>query len=120
MRILVVEDDREISRLIETCLKVEGYDVFIADNGQDALKVAAVEPLDLILMDVMMPQMDGMDALKRLKEDEKTAGIPVVMLTAKTASEEIVQSLQAGADLHLIKPFTCSELTTIIQRIYLG
>ena len=120
MRILVVEDDREISRLIETCLKIEGYEVFIASNGEEALQLAAAEPLNLILMDVMMPQMDGMDALKRLKEDKKTAGIPVVMLTAKTTSEEIVQSLQAGADLHLIKPFTCSELTAIIRRIYLG
>ncbi|HVF10628.1 MAG TPA: response regulator [Abditibacteriaceae bacterium] len=123
MRILVVEDVPSISRLIEKCLNDAGYEVLTAGNGQVALEVvaaavAAAEPLDLILMDVMMPQMDGLSALHRLKHDEKTAGIPVVMLTASSEPDDIVQSLQAGADLHLTKPFACAELIAIIQRIY--
>ena len=105
-------------KMIQMCLQLHGHEVLSANNGQEALDIAATQAPDLVLMDVMMPQMDGLDALKRLKDDRATTHLPVIMLTAKGEAEDIVRSLQAGADLHLAKPFSCEELITIIKRMY--
>jgi CheY-like chemotaxis protein len=116
-KILVVEDNLEVVQVIYTCLHIEGYEVFTAVNGREALDIVAAQPFDLILMDVMMPEMDGLDAVRKLKEDKATADIPVIMLTARGEAGDIMKSLQAGAELHLTKPFDCDELLTVIDRL---
>lgn len=88
-KILAVDDEKHIVRLVQVNLEREGYTVITASNGQEALDHVAADRPDLIVMDVMMPQMDGLTALKRLKEDEATATIPVIMLTAKAQDADV-------------------------------
>src|SRR5688572_5338797 len=99
-KILVVDDDEDIATVLRIALQVKGYEVSLAGNGREALECAANDTPDLIVMDVMMPEMDGYEALKRLREDKATSKIPVIMLTAKGEAHDIVESTQTGADIH--------------------
>ncbi|MDQ6959901.1 MAG: PleD family two-component system response regulator, partial [Mariprofundaceae bacterium] len=103
-RILVVDDIEPNVRLLKAKLEVEYYDVITASNGPDAIELAHRTVPDLILLDVMMPQMDGFEACKRLKDDPRTRHIPVVMVTALDQQEDRVRGLRAGADDFLAKP----------------
>ncbi len=116
-RILAVDDEKHILRLVQINLEKAGYLVVTASNGREALEAVALERPDLIVMDVMMPEMDGLEALQRLKADETTAEIPVVMLTAKAQDADVFQGWQSGADLYLTKPFNPIELLTFVKRI---
>ncbi len=116
-RILAVDDEKHILRLVQINLEKAGYLVVTASNGREALEAVALERPDLIVMDVMMPEMDGLEALKKLKENEQTADIPVVMLTAKAQDADVLQGWQSGADLYLTKPFNPIELLTFVKRI---
>ena len=116
-RILAVDDEKHILRLVQINLEKAGYLVVTASNGREALEAVASERPDLIVMDVMMPEMDGLEALKKLKENEETADIPVVMLTAKAQDADVLQGWQSGADLYLTKPFNPIELLTFVKRI---
>lgn len=116
-KILAVDDEKHIVRLVEINLKKAGYEVMTAGNGREALDAVALSTPDLIVMDVMMPEMDGFAALKKLKENPATSNIPVIMLTAKAQDADVFKGWQSGADLYLTKPFNPAELLTFVQRI---
>jgi diguanylate cyclase (GGDEF)-like protein len=114
-RILVVDDDRDIARFVELNLSLEGFEVEVAHDGQHALELAAANPPDLILLDVMMPGVDGVEVVRRLRAQSSTASIPVVMLTAKSLSADKVVGLTAGADDYIVKPFDTLELVARVR-----
>ena len=105
--ILVCDDEKDIAAAIKIYLETEGYKVFTAENGREALDIAAKEEIHLIIMDVMMPVMDGIEAVRRLREDSI---IPVIMLTAKSEDVDKVLGLGIGADDYVTKPFNPIEL----------
>lgn len=116
-RVLVVDDLAEIRDLLQAYLEDEGYDVLTAKDGQEALAAVAAHPPDLILLDVMMPGTDGYEVCRRLKSDEKTAFIPIVMLTALQELEHRLQGIEVGADEYLTKPFRRMELLTRVRSL---
>jgi adenylate cyclase len=115
-RILVVDDVPENVRLLEAVLDAHGYDVVSATNGHAALELALSAKPDLVLLDVMMPQPDGLAVCKRLREQDETAVLPVIMLTASEGSEKTT-AIKAGADDFLPKPFNREELLTRIRSL---
>jgi diguanylate cyclase (GGDEF)-like protein len=114
-RILVVDDDRDIARFVELNLSLEGFEVDVAHDGARALEMATARPPDLILLDVMMPVVDGVEVVRRLRAQSSTASIPVVMLTAKSLSADKVVGLTAGADDYIVKPFDTLELVARVR-----
>lgn len=117
-KILAVDDERHILRLVQINLEKAGYEVVTGSNGREALEMVAQHSPDLIVMDVMMPEMDGFEALQTLKNDPATASIPVIMLTAKAQDADVFHGWQSGADLYLTKPFNPMELLTFVKRIF--
>ncbi|MBT4544237.1 MAG: response regulator [Alphaproteobacteria bacterium] len=115
-RILIADDDQMIVRLLEHKLKQSGYEVLSVHDGAIALETAITEKPDLIVLDGMMPGLDGMEVLRRLKESEDTKSIPVIMLTARAQETDIVDGLSLGADDYLVKPFIPDELMARIKR----
>lgn len=113
MKILIVEDDQKISAFIAKGLKESGYLTETAFNGLEALEHLDVGPFDLIILDIMMPKMNGMEFLKAIRSQGISA--PVIILSAKRTVEEKVEGLQHGADDYLVKPFAFSELLARIQ-----
>ncbi|HMP74551.1 MAG TPA: response regulator transcription factor [Kiritimatiellia bacterium] len=104
--ILVVEDEEDIQELIRFNLVKEGYDVACVDNGEDALKYCKKQLPDLILLDIMLPGIDGLEVCRMLKRDERTQDIPVVLITAKGEEADIVAGLELGAEDYIPKPFS--------------
>jgi len=117
-KILVVDDERHIVRLVQVNLERTGYQVVTAFDGKEALKKVESDKPDLIVLDVMMPHMDGFEVLKRLKADDKTKNIPVVMLTAKAQDADVFRGWASGVDCYLTKPFNPIELLTFVKRIF--
>ena len=115
-RILVVDDVPENVRLLEAVLDAHGYEVVSATDGHAALDLAVSARPDLVLLDVLMPQPDGLAVCKRLREQEETAVLPVIMLTASEGSEKTT-AIEAGADDFLSKPFNREELLTRIRSL---
>jgi putative two-component system response regulator len=115
--VLVVDDDALIRQFLVDELAGEGYTVSIAKDGEEALEKVAADPPDLILLDVMMPKLDGFEVCRHLKSDERTILIPVVMLTALMAIEERIKSMDAGADDFLSKPHNRQELLTRVRSL---
>jgi len=115
LRILLAEDDRDTRQFVERGLGELGHNVVAAVNGEDALHLALTERLDVIVLDRMMPELDGLSVLKRLRAGGVTA--PVLMLTALGRIEDRVDGLEAGADDYLVKPFAFSELAARIQAL---
>jgi len=105
-KILVVDDERHIVRLVEVNLTRAGYDVISAYDGVEALEKVAEDIPDMIVLDVMMPRMDGFEVLKNLQADPKYKDIPVIMLTAKAQDADIFKGWQSGVSSYLTKPFT--------------
>jgi DNA-binding response OmpR family regulator len=116
-KILICDDDLLLLELVEFKLKAKGYSVVRAENGEDALVAMAAERPDLIVLDAMMPLLDGFEVLKRVKQDPNFAPVPVVMLTARRAEKDIVSALDRGADDYLVKPFIPDELLARISRL---
>jgi len=114
-RILVVDDDRDIVRFVELNLSLEGFEVEVAFDGAEAMALATARPPDLILLDVMMPVLDGVEVVRRLRAQASTASVPVVMLTAKSLSADKVVGLTAGADDYIVKPFDTLELVARVR-----
>jgi DNA-binding response OmpR family regulator len=117
-KIMVVDDEDDILHFLELVLREKGYDVVTASNGHEALTTAQIEQPDLVLLDIMMPQMDGWEVLKLLRVDDSTAGIPVAMLSARTEAKDRVQGLQEGAIDYICKPFSLQELLGKIETIF--
>jgi len=114
-RILAVDDEPHILKLVSFSLRAKGFDVLEATDGLSAIEIAEAEQPDLILMDVMMPALDGYEACRRIKANPKTAHIPVVMLTAKTQVAEQKTGLDAGALDYVCKPFTPKDLVAQVN-----
>ena len=117
IRVLVADDDELLLKLLEYKLMQQGYAVTCAQDGERALEIARAQKPDLIVLDGMMPGMDGLDVLRNLKEDENTRDIPIVMLTARNKEQDIVGGLNLGADEYLVKPFMPEELAVRIKRL---
>jgi DNA-binding response OmpR family regulator len=117
-RILLVDDEQDILDFLELILEEQGYSILKANSGNEALAIAQMHHPDLILLDVMMPDMDGWEVLKLLKADEDIAHIPVAMLTARTEMKDKIQGLQEGAIDYICKPFATRELLEKLNVIF--
>jgi two-component system alkaline phosphatase synthesis response regulator PhoP len=114
--ILVVDDERDILELLRYNLEKEGYHVVLAHHGQEALE-KVVPPPDLVLLDVMMPVLDGFETCKRLKGDARTAGVPVLFLTASSSEVDEVVGLELGADDYIQKPISPRKLVARVKAV---
>lgn len=115
--ILVVEDDHNILRQIEFNLQSHGYTVSTAMTGVEALRSMMRERPDLLITDVMMPEMDGYELVASVRADPGLSEVPVIMLTARTEEADMVTGYTSGTDLYLTKPFNPTELLAFVQRI---
>ena len=115
--VLIVEDDPDIVELLQYTLEREGYSVLVALNGEKGLSEAQRRRPGLILLDLMLPGLDGLEVCKALKSDNSTKGIPVVMLTAKGEESDVVLGLEFGADDYVRKPFSPRELVARIRAV---
>ena len=115
MRVLLVEDDRGVSRFIKKGLKEDGHVVDAAFDGEEGLHLALSQSFDLIILDILLPEMNGYEVLKCIRE--KGVVSPVICLTAKDQKEDIIQGLELGADDYLIKPFSFTELLARIKAV---
>ena len=112
---LVVDDDPDVARFVEVNLRSAGYDVAVASNGEEALEKAVELRPDLILLDVMMPKLDGFEVAQRIRRDTRTSSCSIIMLTAKALSSDKVVGLSSGADDYIIKPFDPVELLARVK-----
>ena len=109
-RILVVEDDADNRRIVAKVLTGEGYEVIEVATGAEAVAAVHQQRPDLILLDIMMPQMSGMEVLDRLRANPATAGVPVILVTAKDQDEDLLAGYKYGADYYITKPFSAKQL----------
>lgn len=116
-KILVVDDEEDILELVRYNLDREGYKVTCTTSGEEALKASASEPTDLIVLDLMLPGIDGLEVARRLKENSGTRDTPIVMLTAKGEEADIVTGLELGADDYITKPFSPRILIARIKAV---
>ena len=116
-RILVVDDDENILNLEKTILEQKGFDVTSAAGGAEALRVLSGATFDLVLLDVMMPEVDGFTVCRKIKEDQRLKDIPVIFLTAKGGGEALAEGFESGAVMYINKPFTANKLLTIVNTM---
>ena len=114
-RILVVDDEAELVKAIEIRLKQADYEILTAYDGLEGLEKAQKEKPDLILLDILMPNMDGYQTLQKLKEEESTKSIPVIMLTAKSQVDDVTKAADLGANDYIVKPF---NHITLLEKIH--
>ncbi len=116
-KVLVVDDELNIRNILDFTLGAEGYRVIAAGDGEEALTLAATEEPDLIILDVMMPRSDGFEICQRLKENPATAGIPVILLTARNTSDDRRRGSEVQADEYITKPFRPQKLIDKVQSL---
>ncbi len=114
-RLLLIDDDPNLILLVKDYLEFRGYDVITAENGREALEVLANDIPNMIICDVMMPEMDGYTFVKQVREDERTSLIPVLFLSAKGQSQDRIKGLNTGADIYMVKPFEPEELVAQVE-----
>ncbi len=115
--IMVVDDNPDIITIVKTILEGKGYSVFSASSGAELLNMLKGQKPDLIILDIMMPEMDGLEVLSRLKAVSETATIPVILLTAKVQYEDVLGGYKLGADYYITKPFTSTQLVNGINLL---
>jgi two-component system phosphate regulon response regulator PhoB len=115
--ILIIEDDKHISKLVKYNLEKSGYDCTVADDGEEALDILSKERPDLIILDIMLPKMDGFELCRAFKQDAKLKNIPIIMLTAKGEEVDRIVGLELGADDYVVKPFSPRELVLRVKAI---
>jgi len=113
--ILAVDDENDVLLIIKTALQSEGYKVLTAPNGFDGLAIAEDQQPSLILLDLMMPEMDGMEVLRKLKESRRTDKIPVIILTGLSDRNKVRQALDQGTSFYIVKPFDYQELVSKVK-----
>jgi len=113
--VLVVEDNLDNYELVHTILEIAGYDTFLAVNGRDGVDAARKQKPDLILMDMSLPEMDGWEATKLIRQDPETAQIPMIALTVHTLPLEMKRALDAGVDAYLPKPYDAAQLIRLVE-----
>ena len=116
-KILIIEDEKDIVKMLDYNLKKEGFRAFSANNGEDGLDMVRKERPDLILLDLMLPEMDGLEVCKAVKNDTKTAHSPIIILTAKAQESDKIVGLELGADDYVTKPFSPRELIARIKAV---
>jgi len=116
-KMLIIEDEKDIVKMLDYNLKKEGFKTLSAYNGEDGLDMASKENPDLILLDLMLPEIDGFDVCKALKSDPKTSHIPIIILTAKDQETDKSVGLELGADDYVTKPFSPRELIARIKAV---
>ncbi len=114
-RLLLIDDDPNLILLVKDYLEFRGYEVVTAENGREALEILENEIPDMIICDVMMPEMDGYSLVKHVREDSRTSWIPVLFLSAKGQSQDRVKGLNTGADVYMVKPFEPEELVAQVE-----
>lgn len=113
--LLVIDDDAVTRQLLEKVLSGNGFDVYVAEDGPSGLRLADEYDLDVILLDWMMPGMDGIDVLKKLKENQRTKHVPIFMLTGKDSRQDIDYAMSLGIEDYIVKPFNSSEIDDLIR-----
>jgi len=116
-RIVIVEDEQDMADLVAMRLRREGYVVEIAYDGQDGLKTIRAAPPDMAIIDVMLPRLSGTDLVTEMRQDPRTAAVPIVMMTAKGEESDVVVGLQLGADDYVTKPFSMSVLVARVGAV---
>ncbi len=116
-RILICDDDPAILRVLQVNLEVEGYETLLAHHGEEALKIARAEHPDLVILDIMMPRMDGYETCEAIKKDPLTKDIPVVFLSAKAQDSDIEKGKTYDVVDYLTKPFDPDTLIEVVQRV---
>jgi len=116
-RILVVEDDRDIAELVERYLQKAGFSIELLSSGRDALKAIADRTPDLLILDLMLPHVDGLEICRSVRSDPRTAAIPIIMLTARAEESERIVGLEIGADDYVAKPFSPNELVARVRAL---
>ena len=114
-RILVVDDEVRYQRLLDANLRTDGYEVITASNGLEAIEIFSSQPIDLLLLDVMMPELDGFETCERIRE---YSSVPIIMLTAKGDEKDRVRGLDLGADDYVTKPFSATELLARVRAVF--
>ena len=115
--ILVVDDEQDLLDLIEYNLKKEGFNVLKAENGEEGIKVAKEHKPDLVLLDIMMPKMDGMETVEHMRNDEELKSIPIIFLTARSDEKTEVEGLDKGGDDYITKPISTTKLISRIKAV---
>ena len=113
-KILIIEDERSLSRFLELELRHEGYEIFIQENGKKGLQLALELDWDLILLDLMLPEMNGMEVCRRIRQEKET---PIMMMTARNTTMDLVMGLDQGADDYIFKPFAIEELLARVRSL---
>ncbi|MDQ6418558.1 response regulator transcription factor [Paenibacillus sp. LHD-117] len=113
-RVLIVDDEREIAELIEIYLRNEGFRTSIAGDGEEAIEQYEKEPFDLVILDIMMPKMDGLEVCRKLRKDQN---VPILMVSAKTQDMDKIMGLMTGADDYMSKPFNPMELIARVRSL---
>lgn len=114
-KILAVDDENDVLLVVKTALQTEGFDVSTASSGPEALEKMAADVPDLVVLDVMMPGMTGFEVLEKIRADQRTAGVPVIMLTGLSEKSKIRDALAAGTEYYIVKPFDFQDLLTKVQ-----
>ncbi len=116
-RILLIDDHQTVFRLLEAIVRIKGYELLYAESGQQGIVLARQELPDLIVLDVMMPDIDGFKVCQYLKENDETKAIPVMFLTAKGAEDDLENGRKAGAEGFMTKPFKTNEVLKQIEKL---
>ncbi|MCB1044548.1 MAG: response regulator [Acidobacteria bacterium] len=116
-RVLIVEDEEDIAQLLAYNLRRDAFDVITADNGREALDRVMTDQPDLILLDLMLPEVSGIDVCRKLKTDQRTRDIPIIMLTARSEEADMVTGLEMGADDYITKPFSPRVLMARVRAV---
>jgi two-component system OmpR family response regulator len=117
MRILVIDDDPGVRVLCRIAFRTEGDEIVEAASGRDALEILATEPVDAVVLDVMLPSVNGFEILRRIREDARTSDLPVVLLSVRVGIQDQIDGWRAGADDYLTKPFSPSALAAKVYEI---
>jgi DNA-binding response OmpR family regulator len=116
-RILVVDDDEHIQKSLSQYLEMEDFEVEVASSGQEALERAGHQAFDLVLLDIMMPEMDGFEVVETLRAKERTSRVPIILLTARGQDTDVIKGYHLGVSSYLTKPFNLDELVETIREV---
>jgi two-component system OmpR family response regulator len=116
-RVFVVDDEPDVVELLQTILQAAGFEVEVATDGRSALARLLAKPADLLVLDLMMPDLDGFELLKLLRLDQRAAAMPVLIVSARTGQQDQIESLQLGANAYLCKPFSPRDLVRQIRAL---
>jgi two-component system, OmpR family, response regulator len=116
-RVFVVDDEPDVVELLQTILQAAGFEVEVATDGRSALARLLAKPADLLVLDLMMPDLDGFELLKLLRLDQRAAAMPVLIVSARTGQQDQIESLQLGANAYLCKPFSPRDLVRQVRAL---